>query len=240
MASGKPSLTPREKQRLKAADAEEQRSRLSVALGAGGLGAAAGLCVPVVGGVVLAAAGAAAAVGLTTRSDDVGEAARASGKAAASGVERVRAKLREARAGERLQASLSSVASSLRGSPEAAPAEPAQTGWLAAVFGAGDAERRAMRERLGAAKTPADAARSVCADLAAAPADRRRRQLLELLRDLHPDKQRNSTVSDRAVAASLTNIVVCVRDYLDEVGWDAFEARGASAVADEVGWDAFE
>ena len=99
-------MTPRQRAKEKALEAAEQRNRLKVALGAGGIGAVVGLTLPVVGGLTVALCGAAAAVGLTTRSDDLGDAARASGQAAAGGVAGLRESLARHKAGARVRASL--------------------------------------------------------------------------------------------------------------------------------------
>lgn len=230
-------LTPRQRQKEKEAEAGEQRNRLKVALGAGGIGAVVGLTLPVVGGVAVAMCGAAAAIGLTTRSDDLGDAARASGSAAVGGVSTLRDTLKRNKAGEKVRASIRTTREALRGvHTSEAPAVPrtasSEKGWFAG-FGWGEAasDRAAKRAAYGAAPTAAEAAELMARDLAGVDPAKRRRYFLEQLRDLHPDKCAVATIAARAVATTLTRIAVAVRDHLDDVGWDAFEARGADAVA---------
>ena len=241
-----PTMTPRQKKAFKAKEAEEQSSKLKVALGAGGIGAACGLLLPVVGGVTLAACGAAAAVGLTTRSDDVGDAARASGQAAAGSVDKLREALKKNNASERVKSSLANarekVRASLAGGEDAPLAleddEPQKKkkkkpkGWLASWRSESEEEKREKREAYGAAPTASEAARLMVNDLAEADPTARRRLALELIRDLHPDKC-DGSVAGRAVATTLTRVAVAVRDYFDDAGWESFEDKGAVAVAEE-------
>eukprot|EP00930_Biecheleria_cincta_P063407 TRINITY_DN48936_c0_g1_i1.p1 TRINITY_DN48936_c0_g1~~TRINITY_DN48936_c0_g1_i1.p1 ORF type:complete len:243 (+),score=51.70 TRINITY_DN48936_c0_g1_i1:77-805(+) len=64
-------------------------SRGKAAAGAAAVGAVAGLMVPIVGGVVVAAAGAGAAAYATQRTDNVGEISRKVGSIAADGIGKV-------------------------------------------------------------------------------------------------------------------------------------------------------
>lgn len=204
-------------------EASEQSSRLRVACGAAGLGAVAGLCLPVVGGFMLAAAGAAAGVGLTTKDGDVGDAARAGGRAAADGAESLVTRVKNLD-----RERLANAAKKAWGGADEAPKAPERP-LLAWWPGAADARRKERVERLGGAKTPAAAAEAVVREIAPADPDQRRREALSLLRDLHPDKQPDATVARRAVAESLTRIVVAVRDHLDATSGWAFEDVDAAA-----------
>ena len=238
-----PTMTPRQKQALKTKEAADQRNKLKVALGAGGIGAVTGLFLPIVGGVTLAACGCAAAVGLTTRSDDVGEAARASGQAAASSAEKLGDAFRRNGAREKfldgVKKTRETLETALKGGGEEPlllegqhPPAKKDKGWLARWRGETEAEKREKLDGYGAAGTASEAAALMCRDLAETPPGQRRRVALELIRDLHPDKC-DGSLAARAVATTLTRVAVAVRDYLDDAGWDSFEERGADAVAAE-------
>lgn len=224
---------------MKKAEAEDQRNRVKVALGAGGIGAVTCFMLPVIGGVTLAACGAAAAVGLTTRSDDIGDAARASGQAAAGGVERLGASLKKNKTGEKVRQSIRTTADKVGGALkpkeevlqlEDAGERKKQKGWFAAWRGETEEEKRAKRDAYGAAPTASEAAELMVRDLEDVACGSRRRVMLELVRDLHPDKC-DGSIAARAVAKTLTQVAILVRDYMDDVGWESFEEKGVDAVA---------
>jgi hypothetical protein len=184
-----PTMTPRQKQALKTKEAADQRNKLKVALGAGGIGAVTGLFLPIVGGVTLAACGCAAAVGLTTRSDDVGEAARASGQAAASSAEKLGDAFRRNGAREKfldgVRKTRETLETALKGGGEEplrleGQQQPAKKdkGWLARWRGETEAEKREKLDGYGAAGTASEAAALMCRDLAETPPGQRRRVAL--------------------------------------------------------------
>lgn len=181
--------------------------------------------IPVVGGVTLACLGAAAAAAATTRADEAGEAARASGRAVAAGWEKVSSVDVAGNAREIYRNKFSSSSSS---SADAKKEEPSH--WWSALY----TPRVSRLEVYGKSKTSVKVAEGFLSEIGdGATPDKRRRVALEIIREVHPDRA-GVSVSSKATATALTRVAVVVRDYLDEVGWDAFDNRSKASILADV------
>mmetsp|Transcript_23434 Transcript_23434/g.92883 ORF Transcript_23434/g.92883 Transcript_23434/m.92883 type:complete len:247 (+) Transcript_23434:67-807(+) len=224
-----------------AAEAHEQTKRLRTATGAAIIGGVGCFMLPVVGGVTLACVGAAAAAAATTRADELGEAARASGAATASGLETI-SKTDVAGKARRLYGSVRArvagtpadeePAASKKKKKQAPPQE--SSSWLARTVAAWTGPPAPSRlDTYGELRSAADAAeRMTREELAATPHAVRRRLALEIIASLHPD--RATSVGARATATALTRVAIQVRDFFDNAGWDVIERRGLDAVVADV------
>lgn len=210
-------------------EALEQSKRVSITAGAAALGAAVCFVMPVVGGLTLACVGAAAAAAATTRADETGEAARASGRAVAAGIEKVsRADI----VGNACHLYTNAKERITNGPPPEKETKE-EVGWWASTLAVLPWRREGAVQRLeiyGKAKSSVQAAAGLLDEISAGSTpEKRRRIAAEILREIDPTRARDS-VSSRATAAALTRIAVAVRDYLDEVGWDAFDSKSNNAL----------
>mmetsp|Transcript_21056 Transcript_21056/g.65008 ORF Transcript_21056/g.65008 Transcript_21056/m.65008 type:complete len:168 (-) Transcript_21056:310-813(-) len=159
---------------------------------------------------------------MTTRADEAGEAARASGAAVAVGFEKVSkmdlgAKARRAKDSIVLR----------KTEPE--PAK--EQGWFSRTWQA--LRPAAPRlERFGEARSAGEASEFIVRELADAPRDSRRRLANEIIASLHPD--RTHSVAARATATALTRVALAVRDFFETEGWDVFDVKGVNQTVADV------
>jgi len=192
-------------------EAKEQSKRIRIAAGAATLGGVTCFMLPVVGGLTLACAGAAAAAMMTTRADEAGDAARASGAAVAVGFEKV-SKL------DLKKKVTSAYGKVLQKPPVEEKKEP---NWWQRTF------RSSSRlDRYGHCKTAGEAGELMVRELADCPRDSRRRFANEIIASLHPD--RAHSVASRATATALTRVALGVREFFDDQGWDYVDLRGVT------------
>lgn len=204
---------------VRTVEANEQSKRIRIAAGAATLGGVTCFMLPVVGGITLACAGAAAAAAMTTRADEAGEAARASGAAVAVGFEKV-SKLSKARA--------LTLTTKTTDEPEK---KKNDEGWWSRTL-ASFRPSAPRLERYGEARSAGAAAELIVRELVDAPRDNRRRLCNEIIASLHPD--RTYSVAAKASATALTRVALAVRDFFDDQGWDVLDRKGCNAVIADV------
>ncbi|KAJ1459745.1 hypothetical protein M885DRAFT_510976 [Pelagophyceae sp. CCMP2097] len=177
-----------------------------------------------------AAVGAAAAVSLTTRSDETGNAARATGTAVVYSVE----KLQKTKLLSTVGGAATATAVKLKGSvsarlakdePPAPAPEPPTWWWKRLRTRCGLDEETGPADRLAKyAKCTSDddCLVEMLRELAHEPPAQRAKAAQKLVRDFDPDKHAGS-FGARATAKALTAHATALVAFLDRVGWDSLE-----------------